>query len=213
MKFIKLVILLSSVMLTACAGPFIKDENNGKPVGAYVVNFTSSEKIYDKKINLNFKLAENANIGEFDWKDVQEDIVENLTSKGVVLSDDGRPVTVVLNGFKAWGSNYYKHRSGYANNGIASGISDALGVGIVGRAVSGVAEGAITADAQNEEREKLGRDSGDGTNFVPEVDFTIESDNGFKSNVNLIARGAFVNYLSTTEGVTVDAVSEFFEPK
>lgn len=193
--------LATLVSLTGCAtSPMITPDGKTKTPNGYHVNVSNYEKIHDKNINLEFKVADGADIGEFYWKETQEDVIDRIQSKGIKLTPEGRTVTVYINGFTVWGSSHAQTKTSIAPQ--AGGIVGSLGGSII--------QGVLANTAERQLDKKLNPGTEDnGKNFVPEVSFSIVSDD-YESTVGMKSDIAFVNYISMTKKLTAQAISEFF---
>ena len=180
----------------------VKDASN-KPINGFDIEISNYNKITDKKINLSFTLDENSDIGEFPWVETQNKIKQHLKNKGVILSSEGRPVTITLNSFSIKGSNYAKSKP--TNNNILASSVTSLGGTLLEAVAVGMAERKITKLTEDKTK-------GDGRNFVPALKLTIQS-NDYKTTLKMSFIGAISNYFAFSSKVSASAMSEFFVPK
>ncbi len=201
-KLITALSIVAVITLSGCStSPIITKDNKTDIRNGYHVDVSNYEKIADKNINLAFKVADGADIGEFYWKETQEDVIDNLQSKGIKLTPEGRPVTVILNGFTAWGSSHAQTKLYQAPQS---------GSMIVGSLGGSVAQAVLANTVERYADKKLNpKEKDDGKTFVPEVVFSIVSDN-YESTVGMKSDIAFSNYISMTKKLTAQAISEFF---
>ena len=180
----------------------VKEASN-KPINGFDIEISNYNKITDKKINLSFTLDENSDIGEFPWVETQNKIKQHLKDKGVILSSEGRPVTVTLNSFSIKGSNYAKYKP--TNSNISAFAVTSLGGTLLEAVAVGMAERKIT---------KLTKDKtkGDGRNFVPDLKLTIKS-NDYETILKMSSVVAMGNYFAHPSKISASAISEFFVPK
>lgn len=197
-------VALAAVQLTGCSTMMTK-ENNNKIVAGYYVKLSNDKRITDKVVNLNFEVAEKANLRDFELKKLESDIRDDLISKGVTLSPTGRKVTVRLDSLKLWKNNFTKSNS--YSNGISDGVGDAVGLGLAARVVGGLIENQANKSMQSTKPELNCTED-----CSPEMNFSILSDN-YETNVHLRAVGKIGYYYSYIRNFTERAVVEFFEPK
>ncbi len=202
------VVMAVALFASGCtSNQYIKEENNKGYAGLVYVEFTSSERIVDKNINLSFDVAPGVDVGDFRWKGVQDDVKAKLESKGITLSEAGTPVTVTLDSWVAHGNYYY---TGYRKSTVLSGAASGVpGIGLLANIGANIAERAASEAATAKDKAE-GKD-GDGKSFVPEVRFTIKSPNT-ESSVLLRSSAPMSNYLMISRQFTRDAIQDFFEP-
>jgi hypothetical protein len=204
-KIFSIVALVGSVALTGCStSPMLVENSKTDMRNGFHIKVSNYEKISDKKINLTFKVAEGADIGEFDWKETQEDVIDNLQSKGVELASDGRDVTIALDGYNALGSSRAGTKRHVAPQS-GSIIAGTLGGSVLLAVAANTIERGIDKAAYDETKD-------DGENFVAQVMFTVSS-KGYTSNVSMICDEAFPGAAYNAEIRTTQIMSEFFEPK
>lgn len=202
MKIIITILALAGVItLSGCStSPMIQEGSTEEYINGYSVDISNYEKIPNKNVNIQFKVAEDSDIGEFRWEEVQEDVLSHLKDKGVNVTEDGRPVTVTLDHFIAWGSNHaeMKIARGYLPTGSL------LGVGL-----SIVQDIAIRAVDRKVAMDKAMEDSGDGKHFVADVQFSIDSGD-YSTTLSMVSAEAIYSYLDASKKLTAQAISEFF---
>lgn len=67
--------IAGSIALTGCAtSPMVQEGSTEKYINGYTVHVENYNKIPDKNVSIQFKVAEGSDIGEFRWNEVQEDV-------------------------------------------------------------------------------------------------------------------------------------------
>ena len=208
MKVIKIAAILSVIVyLGGCSVSQVIDANNpDKPVGGYQVQVSNYDKIQDKKVNLKFKVADEGDLGKFDWDSVAQKATSYIIEKGVEVSDSGKPVTVVMNDFIAWDRSQFPARRSYGT-GIAGGSVISLGGSIVQAVAASIVESEVTAHVRNNQEAKVECKS----NCIPEASFTIHAED-YQTTVNLMHTQGFSNYVSITQMMVSRAIADMFEP-
>jgi hypothetical protein len=202
-KLITALSIASVITLSGCqVNPVIDPSSDAKGVGGYDVSVDNYNKISDKNINLKFAVNPMGEIEEFPWSEVEAEVIESLKEKGVNITSEGRPVTVTLEKFVAHGSHTASRKMALGNN--LGGIVGSLGGSV------------LQAVAVNEVDRKIAKDSikrekGNGTQFVPEIGFKVESTN-FEANVNLSGQEAWSGYVDATVNIAYQAIAEYFTP-
>jgi hypothetical protein len=193
--------------LSGCSVSQVIDEKNpDERVGGYKVTVSDYSKIKADDVNLKFEVAQNAPVGEFDWKDVQSSAIDLIKEKGIKISDDGKPVTVVFDGFVGWDRSQFPARKSFGS-GIAGGSVLAAGGSILQGVAASLIESQVTYEADKNKKAELVCDS----DCVPEAGFSVLSE-GYESNVNLMHSQGFANYVSMTEKMVARGIADLFEP-
>lgn len=203
-KLFTALFVASTLTISGCGlSPMIVENPDGRLINGFDVNASNINKITDQHIHLIFQIDPNGEIESFPWKQVENEVKEKILAKGVQLSQTGRPVTITLKKFKAWGSEYATVK--IARGNLLSGTVLTAG----GSAAQAFAANTID---QKIAKDKVHNSTGDGKHFVPEIEFQIESEN-YSSNVNMMMEEAIYSYVSATQTVTTQAISEFFTPE
>ena len=133
MKTIITTLALAGIItLSGCStSPMIQEGSTDKYINGFIVKVDNYDKIPDKNVDIQFKVAETVELGAFKWNEIQEDVLTQLKSKGVSVSKEGRPVTVTLDQFIAWGSNHAKVKiaRGYIPTGALLGAGASIEIG------------------------------------------------------------------------------------
>lgn len=202
MKNLIVAASIASVLTLSGCGlkPMIVKEANQEPINGFDVSVTNIEKISAQKINLTFTKDKDGVNDGFPWHEVEQEVKEKLTSKGIVLSPDGRPVNVELKKFEALGSNHAQVK-----------IARTSGMGAAIGQLGGSLAQVVLADQVDRKlaKDKAESQEGDGKHFVADVAFTVKSNN-YESEVQLTALQAIYSYVSNAKRITAHAISEFF---
>ncbi|GAB6071514.1 hypothetical protein JCM30760_26120 [Thiomicrorhabdus hydrogeniphila] len=203
-KFITALSIASVLTLSGCGtSPMIVKEADNKIINGFDISITNLDKITDRKINLTFVKDKDGEIEDFPWDKVEEGVRNKLTEKGVILTPEGRSVTVELNKFRGLGSQYATLRiaRGYVPGGVVSSLGGSVAQDVAVRAVD-----------RKIAKDKVSGDTGDGKNFVADLAFTVKS-TGYESKVGMSGVEALYGYVSNAKVFTIQAISEFFVPK
>ncbi|WP_127471998.1 hypothetical protein [Thiomicrorhabdus aquaedulcis] len=209
-KIIASLTLAAVFTLTGCSiSPMIQEDSKEWYPNGYSVKVSNFDRIPDKKINLQFKVAEGANIENFEWTETQAEVKTRLKENGVELTETGRPVTVIINDFTAFGSNHAVVRD--PKTIIPGGAVLMAGGSVAQDLVARAIDRKVAQDEANKVQPTNDIKSGDGKHFSPEVTFSIESpQDEYKTSVTMRSARAIYSYLASSKQVTVQAISEFF---
>lgn len=202
-KLITALSVVAVITLSGCqVNPVIDPSSDAEGVGGYDVSVDNYNKISDKNINLKFAVNPMGEIEDFPWDEVKAEVIESLKEKGVNLTPEGRPVTVTLEKFVAHGSHTASRKMALGNN---------LG-GIVGSMGGSVIQEVVVLEIDRKvAKDSIKLDKGNGSQFVPEIGFKVESTN-FEANVNLDGQEAWSGYIDATVNIAYQAIAEYFTP-
>jgi len=208
MKKIKIAFVLTAIAyLSGCSvNQVIDTKNPDKPVGGYQVKVSNYNKVKEKNVKIEFKVAKGAKLGEFDWESVKQNATSYIAEKGVKTSESGKPVTIIMDGFVGWDRSQFKARKSYGT-GISGGAVLGLGGSILQGIAASIVESEVTESARNSQKAKMVCES----NCIPEASFSIQAE-GYQTNVNLKHTQGFTNYVSMTEKMVSRAIADMFEP-
>lgn len=208
MKKIKITFILTAIAyLSGCSvNQVIDDKNPGKPVNGYQVEASNYNKIKEKNVKLEFKVAKGAKLGEFDWESVKLNAASYISEKGVKTSASGKPITIIMDGFIGWDRSQFKARKSYG-----TGISGGTVLGLGGSVLQGIAASIVEAEVTESVRDGQEAKKVCESNCIPEASFSIQSE-GYQTNVNLKHTQGFSNYVSMTEKMVSRAIADMFEP-
>lgn len=202
-KLAALFALVGTLALTGCGTtPIIQKYSGGEPINGHYVSVSNYDKLNGKDWNVAFQNAPEAQLSGFPVKEWQSAVLDKLRASGVNVTPSGKPVTITLNSFKAEGSSYANHKNAQAP--ISGGIVNDVGGSPL---LAFVANRVERAD----QRVRQAQPVDDGKNFVPIINFSIESA-GYKTDVELESMYAMTSYHRIPIKLSAQAISEFFIP-
>jgi hypothetical protein len=205
--FFALGMLGITLLLNGCTGTVIK---KGEPVQeGQTFTVSNYDKLRLKTINLSSKVINGDPQNNFNWDDVVEDVKDTLEGKGIVFSEDGVPVTLVLNQFVSYNT------AGFKSPPMIGGALLAVGGNVVQAVAANLAESAISNSVQKNESTESNKNelvlcNTSACGYM--VDFTIISDN-YESKINISYDAGISNPIFASEMYTAKAISEMIEFK